>query len=91
MHSDLGVPTVPRVVPDDDVLATAYRRQRRVAKLQKILEDAMAEDDDDAPVPDDLAEQIRERITGEKEAWDDALWDIVQEKLDEEEEEKSDA
>jgi len=47
----------------------------------------MAEEDDDAPVPDDLAAQIRERITGETEAWDDALWGIVQEKLDEEEDE----
>jgi hypothetical protein len=75
---------VEKVVPDADVLKVAYRRQRRVAKLQQILEDALAEEDDDAPVPDDLAEQIRERITGETEAWDDALWDIVQEKLDDE-------
>jgi hypothetical protein len=70
---------VEKVVPDDDVLAAAYRRQRRVAKLQKILEEAMTETDDDVPVPDDLGDQIRARITGKSEAWDDALWDIVQE------------
>jgi DNA topoisomerase VI subunit B len=76
---------VEKVVPDADVLATAYRRQRRVAKLQQILEEAMAEDAAAAPVPEGLVEQLRERITGKTEAWDDALWDIVQEKLDDEE------
>ena len=53
---------VEKVVPDGEVLAKAYRRQRRIAKLQKLLEKAMAEPDDDAPIPDDLAEQIRGRI-----------------------------
>jgi hypothetical protein len=77
---------VKKVIPEEDVLATAYRRQRRIAKLQKLIDAAMAETDDDAPIPDDLVEQIRERITGKEEAWDDALWGIAQEQLDEEEE-----
>jgi hypothetical protein len=34
-----------------------------------------------------MIEQIRARITGKKEAWDDALWDIVQEQLEEEDDE----
>jgi hypothetical protein len=82
---------VEKVVPEDDVLATAYRRQRRVAKLQQLIDDALAEEDDDAPVPEDLAAQIRERITGEAEAWDDALFDIVQKHLGAEEDDETDA
>ena len=56
--------------------------QRHIAKLQKILDAAMTEPDDDAPVPDDLAAQIRTRITGKVEPWDAALWDIVREQED---------
>jgi hypothetical protein len=79
---------VEKVVPDEDVLAAAFRTQRRVARLQQILEEARAdEDSDDAPVPADLGEQIRECIAGKKEAWDDALWDIVQEQVADEDDE----
>ena len=77
---------VEKVVPDEEALAAAYRRQRRVAQLQQLLEEAMAEPDDAAPVPDALADQIRARITGTAEAWDDALWDIVRAHRETEEE-----
>jgi Protein of unknown function C-terminus (DUF2399) len=78
---------VEKVVPDDDALAAAYRRQQRVAQLQKILDEAVAEPDDDAPVPAHLADQIRARITGTAAAWDDALWDIVHAQREAEEDE----
>ena len=32
----------------------------------------------DAPVPDNLAEQIRAKISGKALAWDDAIWSLVQ-------------
>jgi hypothetical protein len=70
---------VEKVVPEGDVLAAAYRQQQRTWTLQKILDEARAEPDGDAPVPDDLADQIRARITGTAEPWDEALWAIVQE------------
>jgi hypothetical protein len=73
---------VEKVVPDADALAVAYRQQRRTAKFQKILDEAMAEPDGDTPVPGDLAEQIRARITNTAAPWDAALWDIVREQDD---------
>jgi hypothetical protein len=88
LEAKLQAAGVEKVVPDEDVLAAAFRQQMRVAKLQKILEQSLAEDDD-AAVPDGLAEQVRERITGKKEPWDDALWDIVREQLADEDTEMS--
>ena len=54
---------------------------------QRLIDKAMEEPEDDAPPPEDLGDQIRERITDKPEAWDDALWDIVQEQLQEEDDE----
>jgi hypothetical protein len=78
---------VAKVIPEQESLAVAYTTRRRVAKLQRLIDTAMEEPEDDAPVPDNLAEQIRERITDKTEAWDDALWDIVQEQLPDEDDE----
>jgi hypothetical protein len=75
---------VAKVIPDQESLAVAYRTQRRVAQLQRLIDKAIEEPEDEAPVPDDLGEQIRERITDKPEAWDDALLDIVREHLEEE-------
>jgi len=78
---------VEKVVPDEAVLAAAYRRQRRLATLQQILDEALAgEDDEEGPVPADLADQVRTRLTREPtDAWDDALWDIVQDHIEDDE------
>jgi hypothetical protein len=47
----------------------------------------MAEDDDDVPVPANLAAQVRARFAREEtEAWDDALWSIAQEHMEDEDE-----
>jgi hypothetical protein len=78
---------VAKVIPDQESLAVAYTTRRRVAKLQRLIDKAMEEPEDDAPPPEDLGDQIRERITDKPEAWDDALWDIVQEQLQEEDDE----
>ena len=45
---------VEKVVPDEDVLAVAYRQLRRVATLQKALEAAMEEPEAETPVPEAL-------------------------------------
>ena len=70
---------VEKVVPDDDTLASAYRLALRRSRLQAAIDDALTEIDEapDAPVPDDLAEQIRAKITGKAIAWDAAIWSIM--------------
>jgi len=71
---------VEKVVPEYDALAVAYRHLRRVATIQQAVDAALAADEDEVQVPDDLAETIRERLADEPEmAWDEALWDIVRE------------
>jgi hypothetical protein len=69
---------VKKVVPDDEALAVAYRHLQRVAMLEQALEAARAQPVAETPVPADLADQIRGRITGTAAAWDAALWHIVQ-------------
>jgi hypothetical protein len=70
---------VEKVVPDAETLARAYRLALRKSKLQAAIDDALTEIDEapDAPVPDDLAEQIRAEITGKAIAWDAAIWTIM--------------
>jgi hypothetical protein len=70
---------VEKVVPDADTLARAYRLALRKSQLQASIDDALTEIDEapDAPVPDDLAEQIRAKIAGKAIAWDDAIWSLI--------------
>jgi hypothetical protein len=70
---------VEKVVPDDSTLAGAYRLAVRKSKLQEAIDDALTTIDEqpDAPVPDDLAEQIRAKITGKALAWDEAIWSLM--------------
>jgi hypothetical protein len=70
---------VTKVVPDAETLARAYRLAWRKSTLQRAIDDALAEIDEspDVPVPDDLAEQIRAKITGKAIAWDDAIWGLM--------------
>jgi len=70
---------VEKVVPDEDVLAVAYRQLQRVAKMEQVLKAAMEEPEAETPVPEALGEQIRERITETDASWDAALWDLVSE------------
>jgi len=73
---------VGKVIPDEDVLAVAWRHLQRVAKLQAALKAAMAETETESSAPEALREQIRERITDTVDPWDAALWDIVREHED---------
>jgi hypothetical protein len=70
---------VEKVVPDDATLAEAYRLAVRKSKLQDAIDDALAtiDDEPDAPIPDDLAEQVRTRIRGTPVAWDAAIWSLM--------------
>jgi hypothetical protein len=69
---------VEKVVPDGEVLAAAYRRAMRVARISKAIEAAMADhQEEEITVPENLAERIRDRITGTMLPWDHALCDLV--------------
>lgn len=70
---------VEKVIPDDDVLIAAWKRAKIRAKVNDLILKANkdgAEDD----VPNDLADQIRERLEDDPEMpWDDVLADLVEE------------
>jgi hypothetical protein len=75
---------VTKLIPAQSVLEVAYRRICRVLRVQgavnKALELARAEE---FAVPAGLAQTLRERLTGDKQAvaWDTMLAQIAQENL----------
>jgi DNA topoisomerase VI subunit B len=80
--ADVGV---EKVVPDAGTLAKAYQRAVRNAKLQRAIDEARdtIDAEDDAPVPEDLADQVRMAIGGTPLAWDEAIWQLVEGEGDE--------
>ena len=66
-------------MPDADVLAAAYRRAVRLkADVQDAIETTLAGmDGRDVDVPDDLAATGRGEDRRHGDAWDDAVWAIV--------------
>ena len=70
---------VVKVIPDDDTLAAAYQRARRLASVRGAIEAALDESRDrEFPVPDDLRVRIGaalERHAGR--AWDDVVANIA--------------
>jgi DNA topoisomerase VI subunit B len=80
---------VAKVIPDQDTLEHAYRRAVRRQHVQEAIDEAVARveamDDAEITVPDDLEDQIREKLDGSAQSWDQVLWDLVtDEDLDEE-------
>ena len=74
---------VEKVVPDEDTLEIAYRRAVEAEYIQehtkKILERA-AKHAAASDIPDDLKEQITDRLSDTPELpWDQAVCDLVQE------------
>jgi hypothetical protein len=71
-----------KVVPSDDTLAEAWKQALRRAKVQVAIDKALEEARrTDAPMPDGLANRIREAVKGKAESWDLALFDIALESL----------
>jgi hypothetical protein len=69
---------VEKLVPSAEVLAAAYERASRLAAVRDAIETALAaKDGHQIDVPDNLANDIAERIAGTADAWDEALWGIV--------------
>ena len=84
LEDKLQAAGVTKVVPTGDALADAYRRAVRLATIQKAIDDAEAAYEG-APVevPADLEETLREKVNGTATAWDEALWEMAREALEE--------
>jgi DNA topoisomerase VI subunit B len=79
LETKLTAAGVSKVVPNNDVLAAAYRRAVQLKAVQETIEATIAGTDRVAvAVPDDLAADVLKRIDGTAQAWDDALWEIMQ-------------
>jgi DNA topoisomerase VI subunit B len=74
--ADVGV---QKVVPDQAALQNAYRRAVRQRRVQAAIEEALAyiDDDEEMPIPDDLATRINEALDGSAHSWDRVLWTLV--------------
>ena len=73
---------VAKVIPDEDVLAGAYRRMHREAVVQERIDEVVAElgDDEDLVVPANLKDLIRAKLADARElSWDQILRTIVRE------------
>jgi hypothetical protein len=74
---------VKKVIPDDAMLADAYRRISEQEAIQRIIDKAVAESRKTmtaATVPDDLHAQIAEKLeTDDRLTWDAALAEIIEE------------
>ena len=74
--------SISKVIPDEKTLAHAYRRFRTQARVQTKIDEVLegeAEEDHEAKVPDDLQEQISERLQGHPATtWDQAVLNLVE-------------
>jgi hypothetical protein len=75
---------IAKVVPDSDILASAYRRMRRQAVVQERINETLAELDDDdqtepSPAPDNLIDRIKRRLSEDPALrWDAVLREIAE-------------
>jgi hypothetical protein len=72
---------VTKVVPTNETLQAACRRAVLVARANKALATVQEEwntnGNSEVTIPEDVAEQIQELITGTDRAWDDAILDVA--------------
>jgi hypothetical protein len=71
---------IEKVVPDDAMLADAYRRMRKQARVQARIDELLAEFENEPlpPVPDDLLGQVEEALSASPAlSWDAALREIA--------------
>jgi hypothetical protein len=81
LEDKLAAAGVTKVVPDGEALTAAYRLQVRRARLQRAIDEAARGlDDTDTEMPRGLRKRLAEMIDGEAIPWDQALWQIVNER-----------
>jgi hypothetical protein len=69
-----------RLIPDDDVLAKAWKRALAVARINRAIAKARKRavaDAEAAEVPDELREQLRKAMQDSPAAWDRALYKMA--------------
>lgn len=76
---------VKKVIPDEDVLAGAFRRALRAHKLNREIERLARQfdlDPGDVVVPDDLEDQVTSMLSDQPEIpWDEAVAEIAEDQL----------
>jgi hypothetical protein len=80
LEAKLGEHLPDRLIPDDDVLADAYRRAVAAAKINKAIAEvrvAAIEEARSTEVPESLRSQLEEAMEDGEGAWDQALYDLV--------------
>ena len=84
MRQRLDDAGVAKLVPTEDTLQVAYRHALQRAYIQRAIDEANASyDRRDVAIPDDLADEVRQRIAGTASAWDDAIFEIACEQVTE--------
>jgi hypothetical protein len=76
----LGEHGVKKVVPDTACLDQAYQLAVRSERLRKVVDEAIkgaASTEGDVAVPDDLTEQVRQRLTGSRLSWSTVVTTIA--------------
>jgi hypothetical protein len=74
-----------RLIPDDDVLADAYRRALAIAAINRAIDGAREEAVEEAraaAVPASLRRQLKKAMKDSPGAWDKVLYDLVAESCD---------
>jgi hypothetical protein len=74
LENQLQAHGVEKFIPDDDVLASAYRRACKLVRLQRLIDRELSEQgDEEIPIPEDLAPLVRKCIQGTHISWDQAV------------------
>jgi hypothetical protein len=69
-----------RLIPDDDVLADAYRRALAIASINRAIDEVREEAVEKAraaTVPASLRRQLKKAMTDSPDAWDKVLYDLA--------------
>lgn len=68
---------VEKVMPDEATLAAAWERARLAKQVNDLIEQIQTDKADVTPMPDGLADRLREALEEDPEqSWDEALWDL---------------
>jgi hypothetical protein len=82
LESKLDEAGIRKVIPDEETLKAAYLRARKLARLQRMVDEIIDEDDTEIEVPDDVAERIATKLDEERShSWDDALTSLAAEDI----------
>lgn len=68
---------VEKIIPGEETLALAWKRAHLATKVNQLIASIYEGDEEIPPVPDDLADRIREEFEEDStQSWDEALWGL---------------